>query len=229
MKSKLWRIPHLLLWAGLLLVIFTLPALAQINPVPLINQPLVPDAVAPGGPAFTLTVNGTGFVSSSVVNWNGSQRVTTYGSSSQLTAAITVADIANAGTASVTVVNPTPGGGTSNVAFLSITNPTTTAGAQLAPDYIYRLSILATSGLAIMWATFWLAVWKRGENVRDILSSTGFFRTVAVMGVVAATVVLSLAGRLEGNITGAILSGIVGYVLGQLSGRGHGSITDEKE
>jgi len=33
------------------------------NPVPLINQPLVPDAVAPGGAGFTLTVNGTGFVS----------------------------------------------------------------------------------------------------------------------------------------------------------------------
>src|ERR1022692_2164924 len=41
-------------------------------PVPLINLPLVPDAVAPGAPAFTLKVNGTGFVPSSVVNWNGS-------------------------------------------------------------------------------------------------------------------------------------------------------------
>jgi tetrahydromethanopterin S-methyltransferase subunit C len=39
------------------------------------------------------------------------------------------------------------------------------------------------------------------------------------MGVIAATVVLSLAGRLEGNLTAAILSGIVGYVLGQLSGK----------
>src|SRR5205085_4076949 len=44
------------------------PATAQTNPVPLINQPLVPDAVAPGGPRFTLTVNGTGFVTGSVVN-----------------------------------------------------------------------------------------------------------------------------------------------------------------
>jgi tetrahydromethanopterin S-methyltransferase subunit C len=40
------------------------------------------------------------------------------------------------------------------------------------------------------------------------------------MGVIAATVVLSLAGRLEGNIAGAILSGIVGYVLGHLASRG---------
>jgi hypothetical protein len=53
----------------------------------------------------------------------------------------------------------------------------------------------------------------------DILRSPSFFKTVTVMGVIAATVVLSLAGRLEGNITGAILSGIAGYVLGQLSSK----------
>ena len=46
------------------------------NSVPLINQPLVPDATAPGGPGFTLTVNGTGFVAASMVNWNGSARAT---------------------------------------------------------------------------------------------------------------------------------------------------------
>src|SRR6059058_4588347 len=69
------------------------------NPVPLINQPLVPDAVAPGGAGFTLTVNGTGFVSGSVVNWNGSVRATTFVSSSQLTASILASDIATASTA----------------------------------------------------------------------------------------------------------------------------------
>jgi hypothetical protein len=102
------------------------------NPVPLINQPLVPDAVVPGGPAFTLTVNGTGFVSSSVVKWNGSARTTTFVSDSQVKAAITAADTATAGTASVTVVNPTPGGATSNVACLSITTPSPSVGFLLA-------------------------------------------------------------------------------------------------
>jgi hypothetical protein len=60
-------------------------ALAQ-NPVPLINQPLVPDTVAPGGAGFTLTVNGIGFVSGSKVNWNGTRLVTTFASGSRLTA-----------------------------------------------------------------------------------------------------------------------------------------------
>jgi phosphate/sulfate permease len=91
--------------------------------------------------------------------------------------------------------------------------------AELTPQYILWLSILATAGLAFCWVTFWWAVAKRGgEEIRGILGSSGFFRTVAVMGVIAAATVLSLADRLPGQITGAILSGIVGYVLGQLAG-----------
>ncbi len=102
------------------------------------------------------------------------------------------------------------------------------SGSQLGPDDIFKLSVLATTGLAVMWLGFWISVILRKESVHEILLSAGFFRTVAVMGVVAATVVLSLAGRLEGNITGAILSGIVGYVLGQLAGRGRGQSDDKK-
>jgi hypothetical protein len=37
---------------------------------------LSPLSTNAGGPAFSLTVNGTNFVSSSVVNWNGSARDT---------------------------------------------------------------------------------------------------------------------------------------------------------
>lgn len=95
--------------------------------------------------------------------------------------------------------------------------------SPLSPDYVFKLSVLATVGLVLCWVAFWIAVIVRKENVQQILVSAGFFRTVAVMGVIAATVVLSLAERLEGNITGAILSGIVGYVLGQLAGRGRES------
>jgi hypothetical protein len=88
--------------------------------------------------------------------------------------------------------------------------------ADLPPQYILWLSILATIGLVLAWGVFWIAVIRRSESIHDILASSGFFRTVAVMGVIAGTVVLSLAGRLPGNIAGAILSGIVGYVLGQM-------------
>src|SRR5574337_1591370 len=93
------------------------------------------------------------------------------------------------------------------------------SGVLLTTHDVLLLSVLATVGLVLMWGLFWLAVARSRESSHDVLLSAAFFRTVAVMGVIAATVVLSLAGRLAGNITGAILSGIVGYVLGQLSGR----------
>jgi hypothetical protein len=94
-------------------------ALAQ-NPVPLLNQPLVPAAVAPGGSGFTLTVNGSGFVSGSIVHWNGIALATTFISKSRLKAAVLSSDIAKPGTASITVVNPGPGDGTSNVIFFEV-------------------------------------------------------------------------------------------------------------
>lgn len=97
--------------------------LAQTNPVPLVNQPLVPTAVGPGSASFTLTVNGTGFVSGSAVNWNGTALTTTFVSSSQLTATVPAANIATASTASITVSNPSPGGGTSNAVFFAVSAP----------------------------------------------------------------------------------------------------------
>jgi len=83
-----------------------------LNPVPTITSLSLAPAV--GGPGFTLTVNGTNFVRSSIVRWNGADRATTYVSATQLTAAIPATDIVTAGTARVTVFNPPPGGGTSN-------------------------------------------------------------------------------------------------------------------
>jgi hypothetical protein len=108
-----------------LLLLITAAALAQTNPVPLINNPLVPDAAAPGGASFTLTVNGTGFVPSSVVNWNGSALATTFVSNSKLTATVPAGNIATASTASVAVINPASGGGKSNVDFFEIRQPFT--------------------------------------------------------------------------------------------------------
>jgi hypothetical protein len=95
----------------------------QVNPIPFVNAPLVPDSVAPGGSDFKLTVNGTGFVTDSVVQWNGAPLATTLVNSSQLQAVVPAANIAKPETASVSVANPGPGGGTSGVALFSIRAP----------------------------------------------------------------------------------------------------------
>src|SRR5262249_10619834 len=96
---------------------------AQTNPVPQVNQPLVPAAALPGSPGFTLTINGTGFGPESVVNWNGSPRPTQFVKETQLSASIPDSDLASSKTVLVTVVNPTPGGGTSNNATFEVTTP----------------------------------------------------------------------------------------------------------
>ena len=96
------------------------------NPAPT-ETSLSPTSATAGGAAFTLTLNGTGFVSTSVVKFNGAAKTTTFVSATQLTAAITAADIATAGTATVTVTNPAPGGGTSgNLSFTisAVSGPT---------------------------------------------------------------------------------------------------------
>jgi hypothetical protein len=117
--------------AIMFLVVVSTAAMAQTNAVPFTNQPLVPASAAPGSGAFTLTVNGTGFVSGAVVNWNGSPRTTTFVSSSSLQASITAADVANKGTASVTVVNPAPGGGASNAVFFPVREPLASVAAAV--------------------------------------------------------------------------------------------------
>ncbi len=98
-----------------------LQALAPVdNPVPALSS-LSPASAPAGGPAFTLTVNGSNFVPSSVVRWNGSARATTFVNAGQLTVAISAGDIAAQGSAQITVFNPTPGGGTSNTLPFGIT------------------------------------------------------------------------------------------------------------
>lgn len=90
------------------------------NPAPSIST-LSPNSVLVGSAAFTLTVAGTNLASSSVVQWNGSSRTTTYVSGTQLQAAISASDVAMAGTAQVTVFTPAPGGGTSSALPFTVT------------------------------------------------------------------------------------------------------------
>jgi uncharacterized repeat protein (TIGR01451 family) len=95
------------------------------NPVPVMSS-ISPSVTTVDGAAFTLTVNGSNFVSRSKVQWQGTDRVTTFVSTTQLTAAILAADILTVGTATVTVVNPAPGGGTSNTLTFTTSDPSPT-------------------------------------------------------------------------------------------------------
>jgi hypothetical protein len=107
---------------------------AQNNPVPLINNPLVPASAVPGGSEFVLTLNGTGFGAGSTVKWNGESLATSFVSTSQLTATVPASNISAVGTASIVVVNPAPGGGVSNVSFFDVRQPFSAASFGLAME-----------------------------------------------------------------------------------------------
>jgi hypothetical protein len=86
------------------------------NGMPQIMQ-LSPNTTAPGGQSFTLTVEGSGFGTDSVVYWTGSTRTTTYDSTAEIKADITAADIMNAGMVQVYVHS---GGANSNAMTFTI-------------------------------------------------------------------------------------------------------------
>jgi hypothetical protein len=95
------------------------------NPAPTITG-VAPTALLTGLSSATVVVTGTGFVSTTVVNVGTSARPTTYASATQVSVVLTAADLASIGTLALTAVNPTPGGGTSAVASLTVAAPTPT-------------------------------------------------------------------------------------------------------
>jgi subtilisin family serine protease len=118
---------------------------------------LSPASVPAGVSSFTLTVNGSNFVSSSVVRWNGADRPTTYSSATSLQATISASDVAAVGAAQVTVFTPPPGGGTSLTAapFTIVTRPTLSVDLTTAT---VGASVTVTLANGLGGGSDWLAL-----------------------------------------------------------------------
>lgn len=119
------------------------------NPVPVITA-ISPASVTASDPTFILTVNGTDFISSSTIKWNGTVLTTTYVSATQLTATVSASLIASAGTANITVFNGTPGGGTSNAVIFTI--------GTIATNPVPSVSSLSPASVTAGAASFTLTV-----------------------------------------------------------------------
>lgn len=133
---------------------------------------LTPNTKVAGSGAFRLTVTGTGFSGGSVVNWNGIARPTTFGSASQLTAAIPASDVATVGVAKVTISDD---GTSSNAVDFTIT---------AAPNPVPTLASLAPSGAVVGSPALTLVVrgtgfvsaskvlWNGTERATTVVSAT---------------------------------------------------------
>ena len=153
-------------------------------PFPVI-QFLSPNSVPVGGSTFTLTVNGSTFDQGSIVYWNGvslptTPVVTSGGLITVLQAQVPASDIASAGTATVTVFNPSPGGGTSvGVSFNIGTSSTTTSQGVDYSVNSPNLSALKAAGYG-----FVIRYVSAAGNAKNITSSEVQALQAAGLGII---------------------------------------------
>ncbi len=118
-----------------------MPTGAAGNPVPFLNQPLVPAAASPGSSNFSLLLSGTGFVPGAGIDFDNTGISATFVDSEHLSVTIPAANVTTARTAAVSVINPPPGGGKSNVVFFQVAAPETSvyfAPAANSPFQTYE-------------------------------------------------------------------------------------------
>lgn len=169
------------------------------NPTP-VAVSLSPASAVAGSSAFTLTVTGSNFVSGATILWNGVALTTTFVNSTQLTAIVPAGDVAASGFASVTVFNPTPGGGTSGALTVTITPIVTTT----------TLSVSPTPPVAGQPITFTVTVSPAPTGVPtgtvNIFDGTTLLGTAAVNSSGVATFTVSALATGDHTIT-AVFSG----------------------
>jgi len=190
--------------------------------IPTIEQPLVPTAAQPGGAGFTLTINGAGFVPTpSGVLFGNTQLTITNSTATQLTATVPLANIAAAGTASVSVLSSD--GLTSNVEFFQIATP---ASPLFNPAVDYDSGVDGTvestlvadfNGDGILDLALGLSTPDSGPQVSVLLgNSNGTFQTPAVYAVSDASSLV--AGRFTND--GGSVDIVAGNTLLENNGSG---------
>jgi len=141
---------------------------AVANAIPTILKPSTPAAAAPTGKTFNLALEGYGFVSGSVVNWNGVPLTTKFNSSRSLNATVPKANTATATTAKITVSSPAPGGGISNTVLFPVVNAFT-------PSYTAQDWPVSTDPTAVVAGDF------NGDGHTDVAVASPSTNTITIL------------------------------------------------
>jgi hypothetical protein len=98
---------------------------------------LAPSSVEAGTDMQVIQITGQNFVPSSVAQWNGSSRPTTFVNLTTLEVTLLAQDLAVAGSGVINVNNPAPGAGMSYAVPVSIVLPTALSSASLIHRYSF--------------------------------------------------------------------------------------------
>ena len=167
-----------IVWGGILLLYALLLSVSGFGQSAPIIRTLNPPSAVGGGGAFTVSVSGANFVSTSVGEVNGANRPTLFLGPTLVQVSIFASDIGSAGSPRITVFTPVvgmPGGGfTSNALPLVVTPP---AGAT--PTLVSATPALASPGTSEMRLTLIGTNFRPGAiavispPLNNVMDSTG--------------------------------------------------------
>lgn len=106
----------------------------SVNPTPSIDSLTPPSAMAGNTQAIQLNINGSNFMATSQVLWNGQTKASQYISKTLIQVTLTADDLALPGAAALSVSNSAPGGGESNLESFYVT-PAFAAAAMVANSF----------------------------------------------------------------------------------------------
>jgi hypothetical protein len=158
-----------------------------------------------------LTINGTGFIATSTVTYNAVAHAATFVSSTQLTIMLSASDQATAGSYSIVVTNPAPGGGTSNALGFTITSGalsvTTTALPGVFLGVSYAAQAAASGGVPPYTWSISAGALPPGLALD---SSSGVISGVPVGGTGSASVTLEVTDSKSANATSPSMNLTIG-------------------
>ena len=179
------------------------------NPAPALTS-ISPTGASGGAGSAVLTLHGTGFVSNSVMHWNGGDRTTTYVSPTELQGSLTAQDLSDGGEFVITVHNPTPGGGTSSGVSFFVSDFTMTATPQGLSASAGQ-SANCTVQVAPQFGSFDAVVALSATGLPRGCTATFSPQTVT-LGAAAATSTLTLRTTARGASLAAVAAGAGGWL-----------------
>jgi putative Ig domain-containing protein/FG-GAP repeat protein len=175
------------------------------NPVPTITS-LSPSSATVGSPSFSLTINGTNFISGATVTFGTSNlsNPLVNAQGTQITVTVPASDLANPAQVKVTATNPAPGGGPSNQFTFTVAQQVTytqtavqSAGMLVAIDQglnaadnnngvavIGRKGTLIPAGnsFATVFIQDTMGNWSSAAQLSAPAGTAGFLASLAISG-----------------------------------------------